>query len=159
MAQTTYPLVAPVSAAGRLANLVPDTTLARTNSAGASVGFGLGVRQDPSLDDSFTNFSGTPQVFLGVLRWQQQRLDIDNDVIVDEETGLVLTKGHIYVVTEEAVTPTDNVFYRHTAGGGGSVIGAFRTDGDSSTADQLTNARWMETTSAAGIAVLSLNIP
>jgi hypothetical protein len=72
----------------------------------------------------------------------------------------VLTKGRIYVVVEEAVTPASAVFVRFAAGVGGTQLGAFRASADTATASAAP-AGWRYRSSAAigGIAELELNLP
>jgi hypothetical protein len=70
----------------------------------------------------------------------------------------ILRRGYIYVYAEVAVNPTLPVFLRHTTNAA-LVPGDFRTDADTSRADQISGARWAVTTTAAGLAVLELNLP
>ena len=76
-----------------------------------------------------------------------------------KETANVLRKGYVWVVIEETVAIGDAVYFRHTASGGNTKLGAFRNDADTATADQLTNARWVRGgTAAEGIALLELDV-
>ena len=68
-------------------------------------------------------------------------------------------RGGYVVEVEEAVTPSDDVFVRFAAGAGGTKIGAFRTDADTATAFQVTNARWRTSAGAGEKAVLLLDLP
>ena len=65
--------------------------------------------------------------------------------------------GDMLVEVEEAVTAGDPVFFRHTAGAGGSTLGIFRNDADTASADQVTGAKFKSTTTGAGLAVIGLN--
>lgn len=67
-------------------------------------------------------------------------------------------QGQWWVRVEQDVLVTDPVFFRHTAGAGGTQLGAWRKDADTATADQVTNARWVQPASAGGLALLSLNL-
>lgn len=69
----------------------------------------------------------------------------------------VLRKGRIWVWAEEAVTPADQVFVRHTASGD-EIPGNFRQDDDTTTAALLKGARFMSTTTAAGFVLLEVNL-
>lgn len=53
---------------------------------------------------------------------------------IDTEMVPVLSMGAIWVFTEVAVADQDPLYVRVAAGAGGSVLGAFRNDSDSSTA-------------------------
>lgn len=64
----------------------------------------------------------------------------------------ILQQGEIFVVTEGAVTEGAQLYCRFASGSGGSQLGAFRADADSSTATAVPGLYATETTSAAGIA-------
>lgn len=84
------------------------------------------------------------------------------------ETGLILPYGQgedltvakeqdWYVITEEAVTEGGTVYMRHTAGAGGTQLGAARTDADTATAEAV-KAKFAETKTSAGVAKVDLLI-
>lgn len=75
---------------------------------------------------------------------------------IDGEMVPVLSKGAIWVFTEEVVSDMDKVFVRIAAGAGGSVLGAFRNDDDTSTCVEVPNARFIRD-SAAGLAPALFN--
>lgn len=71
----------------------------------------------------------------------------------------VLRSGRIWVYAEEAVNPTLDVFLRHTTATT-EIPGDFRTDLDTANAfDISAYAKWISTTSAAGLAILEVNFP
>jgi len=70
----------------------------------------------------------------------------------------LLRDGRVSVSSEDAVTEGGPVYVRMVAGEGESV-GAFRATPDSTDCALLLGARWASTTSAAGLAVLELNLP
>ena len=70
----------------------------------------------------------------------------------------VMRKGRIWVYVEEAVAVNDSVFLRHTVNGA-LLAGDFRTDDDTARADQIPNARFITATTAAGLAVVEINLP
>jgi len=70
----------------------------------------------------------------------------------------LVRQGRVSVLSEDAVTEGGPVYVRMTAGDGESV-GAFRGTPDSTNCALLQGARWASTTSAAGLAVLELNLP
>lgn len=85
--------------------------------------------------------------------------DADDPNYPAQEAVKVMNKGRIWVAIEEDIAVGDDVYFRHTAGAGGSKLGAFRNDADTATADQLTNARWVKGgTAAEGIALLELDV-
>lgn len=61
---------------------------------------------------------------------------------VDAELVPCLSMGGIWVFAEEATVDGDNVYCRVASGGGGSVIGAFRNDSDTSTCVLIPGARF-----------------
>lgn len=86
--------------------------------------------------DAFLNATGTPSYKEG-------------------DDAAVLRLGDVWVRVEEAVTPDDAVFMRFTAGVG-EQKGAFRTDTDGGDAVAVTKARFLSSTTGAGIAKLRL---
>jgi len=79
----------------------------------------------------------------------------------DGETVPMMRKGRIWVIPEQIVSAiTDSVFARHTANGVVDVPGRFRIDADSNRADQLSNVRWLTTTTTVGqLATIEINLP
>jgi len=76
----------------------------------------------------------------------------------DEEFP-VLKKGRIWVYSEVAIDPTDPVFLRHTVNAA-LVPGDFRNDADTAKADDISAfASWVSKTTAAGLALLEINLP
>lgn len=69
----------------------------------------------------------------------------------------VLRKGRVWVWAEEAVTPADQVFVRHTAAGNNKP-GNFRQDADTANAALLKGARFMSTTTGAGLVLVEINL-
>jgi hypothetical protein len=164
MSQTNYNTDPTPSFAGMLGDQALDAhMLSRANGAAAAQPFGIMVRADAANpEDQFDIFSAASQAPLGVLvhKHDQENPALAGDLGVDLlEEASVLSKGRIWVRVEEAVAPGDGVFFRHTAGGGGSVIGYFRNDADTATCDQVDAARWIKGSAGAGLALLELNLP
>lgn len=70
----------------------------------------------------------------------------------------VLRKGRVWVWSEQAVAPTDQVFVRYTASGN-EVVGNVRKDLDTDKAALLVGARFATITTGAGLVLLELNLP
>lgn len=68
----------------------------------------------------------------------------------------ILRMGHIYVLVEGTGTEGAPLFVRYAAGAGGSQLGAFRTDADTSTAVAIPGMRALETWTASGIVLAEL---
>lgn len=69
----------------------------------------------------------------------------------------VVEKGAVWVLTSEAVDPTDAVYLQHTDGGAGKPVGSFRTDNDGGNAGAITG-RWAGVYTS-GKAALIVNLP
>ena len=67
--------------------------------------------------------------------------------------------GRYLVYSEQAVKATDPVYLRYRANGAGKAVGQFRKDADTSRAVLLTGVAWAADTTAAGVAVLEVNLP
>lgn len=167
MSQTAYSVDPALGFRGLLGDPNDDSfAIPLANGSAAAQGFGIMVRRDASnLEDQFDIFSATGQTPVGVLVHTQAQQDptlADPLGVALLEPASVLRRGRVWVVVEETIVLSDSVFFRHTAGGGGSEIGAFRTDADTASADQITNAEWLEGSSTSGgglIALLEINVP
>jgi len=163
MSQTNYAVDPALAYRGLLGDPNKDAVISPfANGSGADVGFGIMVRRDATnLEDQFDNFSATGQTPLGILvhtHATQSRALAGSDGLEALEEASVLSKGRIWVAVEEAITVGDDVYFRHTAGTG-TEIGAFRNDADTASCDQITNARWLQGSTGAGVALLEINIP
>lgn len=64
----------------------------------------------------------------------------------------VKREGRVWMKTEQAVVPTDPVFYRYAAGGASSALrGTVRKDADTNGAVRLPGARFLTTAAANGL--------
>lgn len=71
----------------------------------------------------------------------------------------LLRKGRCWVTVEQAVAPADPVFIRHTAGAGGTQLGAFRKDADTATATDLTKKGvYLSTAAIGGLALVEIDM-
>ena len=153
--QTTYTGME-AGFAGQIANIIPYVTVSKVSEGG--YGFGLAVVRG-TADNQAKLPSATGQDFQGVSVYTLGAYAQSDDVSAygDEEVSTVLKKGFIWVITEEAVVPGDDVFFRHTAGAGGTVIGSFRSSADTATADQITGATFESTAGAGEIALIYIS--
>lgn len=71
----------------------------------------------------------------------------------------VLKQGQIYIEMEDAFTPASDVFIRYVVGAAGTVLGAARTDADTSKAAQLPASRIRNSGSAGDLAIIDINLP
>jgi hypothetical protein len=162
--QTTYSNVPGAAFAGMLGDSKPADILSRALGGSVNVGFGLMLEYGatPTTEAAPLADGATLGDLVGVTvhRHTQDRASLTGTHgITPNSTMDLLRKGRVWVVVEEAVTPGDAVFVRHTAAGL-EVKGAFRNDADGGDAvDISTKARWESTTTGAGIALLDLNLP
>lgn len=122
-----------------------------------NVGFGLAVVQGAN-DDEVISPTATGQQFRGVT---VRNLDVNNNDsnVANYEQDKPITfrnMGYITVLTEVAVTKDDAAYFRHTASGGNTTIGAWRNDADTATADAVTGAFFNESAGAGELVELCL---
>jgi len=162
MSQTSYSIQAAQAFRGLLGDSGHDMYLvsrAVEEAAGVPAGVMLTVGTDPVTQAKLP--AATGEVLAGVVAHQQARDNLElagNLMLEDGEPASLVRRGRVWVVVEEAVTPGDDVYFRHTAPGT-EELGAFRTDADTANADQVVGASWLSTTAGAGIALLEINIP
>lgn len=95
---------------------------------------------------------------IGVAVWSASELPPSDTTTNDYPADCVIPIAHdgdIWVVCEEAMAVTDDVYVRRGAGG---TYGAVRTDADS-TATLLPNVRVVTASAGAGVVKLRINLP
>jgi hypothetical protein len=137
-------------------------TLAATtaNVTGNPIAFGSGV-VDGDADDTTQLPSATGFRFIGVAARDQSEQAIItgvNNYSEGEAVG-VFKRGRIWVEVEEAVTPSDDVYLRHTVNGSLDP-GGWRTDADSAKADNVSTwVKYVTSASAGELAKIDVNLP
>jgi len=108
-----------------------------------NVGFGLAVVQG-ATDGQVVSPTATGGTFRGITVRNLEVVNNESGVAEYQADDFITLRnfGTIIVKTEVAVVKDAPVFFRHTAGAGGTVIGAFRSDADTATADLITGARF-----------------
>ena len=71
----------------------------------------------------------------------------------------IIRKGRVYVLVEDAVVKGGGVYCRYTGTTPFPQLGGIRSDGDTSKAGLIPNARFETSADAGGIAVVSINLP
>jgi hypothetical protein len=159
MAQTDYSSSQPVAFAGMLGDLSFKRVSTGVNKQGAAIPFGVAVTKaagDGNYD--LPNAAGD-KVFGIVLHshdYDQRDLTGVQGVPVDVDFNL-LEEGAAYVKVEEAVVDGDDVYVRHTAGAGGTQLGAFRKSADTATAGVAKGAKFKSSAAAGGYAKVAFS--
>ncbi len=157
MPQTSVAATLTVGQIGQLAYEGDANLLARGYPLenATSIPPGRGVNYD-AVNDSVLLPSGAGQLFMGVC-FDDGKLPIDQTSYETGETVPVVKKGEVWVLTTEAVDPSDAVFLQHTLNAG-RVPGSFRTDADGGNADAVAGCQWTGAFSS-GKAALYVNLP
>lgn len=163
MAQLSYSQTMTVSVAGMLADGAgaPHDIVSRANIVD-DIPFGVAVADIAGDEGTIQLPASSGAKICGIA---QRSLTVEENAASVENAYpaksmcAVVKKGRVWVTVEKAVTVDDSVFVRHTANGGNTQKGAFRDDNDSGNALQITNARFITSTSGAGLAVVEINLP
>lgn len=155
--QTTYAAKHDVATPGQRA----DFGLIDINSKaaeGSDINFGLAVVRGTG-DDQAILPSATGQGFLGITQYTTAGVANSSDVHLYEENREmnIIDFGRVFAICEDGCVPGDDVFFRHTVGAVGTVVGGLRTDADANKADQIIGGKWETTAAAGGIAMIKLN--
>lgn len=151
--QTSYDLTHKDGFVGQVADLQIANVF--TKVAEVAVSFGLAVCRG-TADNQGTLATATGGKFLGLaVRTVTGTADTNGTrtYAIGESLNLI-DEGTIHATCEDGCVPGDAVFFRHTAGAGGTVIGALRTDVDTASADAIPNATWESTTTAGSIGIV-----
>lgn len=152
-----------VALAGMLADGAgsPHDIVSRANIADEIV-FGVAVADIAGDEDTIELPDSSGAKICGIamrsLTVEEGAASVDNAYPVNSKCAIV-KKGRVWVIVEKAVSVDDAVYVRYTASGGNTQLGAFRDDDDTSKALQITNARFVTSTSGSGIAIVEINLP
>lgn len=180
-AQGSYPLTQVKGHEGMLADLQAYVCRSYRNQSGAAIPYGVLVATDnnPTSNDALaveiatgvTNIQGmaiSSMVLEGVSgssAYTPNPTPVYSDGRVgypDKETINVVSKGVIWVYSVEAIALGDAVrFYKadHSGTTAGAFLGRFGKTAVSTKTIAVTGARWLSETSAAGLALLEIDIP
>ena len=128
----------------------------QSKAAEVDVPFGLAIVRG-SADDTCKLPTVAGQAFLGISEYTTAWAADSSDVHFYEKYREVniVDFGRVHAICEDGCVPGDPVFFRHTTGTG-TLIGSFRTDADTATADQIAGATWETTAAAGGLAIIQL---
>ena len=156
--QTEY-LLDPIRA---LSGNIERTSVADTDSkiAEGNIKFGRAVVAGTNAKIQVKTPVGATPKFLGVAVRDLARenfLDGEERTYYKEKDTLsILRSGYINVEIEAPVSIGDPVFYRHTAGAGGTELGIFRNDDDTATCAEIKGARFEFAGDANSVVVIYL---
>jgi len=158
MSQTDYPTKMPIAFAGMLADDQTHDTVSRTNVSGAAIPFGVAVERVADGTVQLPNASGDSIVGLTQHSHAQRNgaSGVPGAAIGNGDVCNVMRQGVMWVQTEGAVTQGGSVFVRHAANGGNTQLGALTGTDDSPFPRLLANARWLTSTTGAGLAQVEL---
>ena len=133
------------------------------NPNSAAIPFGVFVVVDANDENSCKPPSATAEVtnrqVVGVTAFTQTREQTDEGYALNTEVNAVSHSPGRWVICEQAMVASDQVFVRFAAGAGGSQLGAIRKDADSASAVGITNCNVLEYDSTLGLALIALNLP
>lgn len=159
--QTSFDTTATAPYAG----MKGDSTFDRVDSyvneeASAEMEFGIMLQQGTLANDALIP-TGITNDFIGVLLHSHayaNDTELGTTGLKPNVTLNVMSKGRCWVTVEEAVTPASNVLVRCVTGTG-TVMGRFRDTADGVTClDISAYARFLTSTSGAGVALLEFDI-
>ncbi len=159
--QTTFDVVQAVAFAG----MKGDATFDRVDSfineeSAAEMEFGIMLQQGTLSNDALIP-TGITNDLIGVLLHSHayaNDTEIGTTGVKPNVTLNVMSQGRCWVTTEETVTPASNVLVRCVTGTG-TVMGRFRDTADGVTClDISAYARYLSSTSGAGVALLEIDI-
>ena len=158
MSQLSYPTSMTAAFAGMLADSGPRDVLSRISEEATAFPYGVAVVAGTDPDTQALLPTGAADLLGVALHSHAAEVGADDaNNVEDERVFNVMHDGRLYVLVEEAVTPSSPVFVRVAAGGGGAQLGAFRASADTATALACTGARFLTSAGIAGFAVLEID--
>lgn len=130
----------------------PSETVLKSSSASLPFGFGL-VRDSGNV----AKLPAGAGEFIGVVM-RMQTIEQDGSATTSfgaQNAVPVLARGDIYVEVDEAVSAGDAVYLRHT--GTAADLGKFRNDADTANAQLISGAKFLSSTTGAGLALVRLS--
>ena len=164
---TDYSLPQSAAVPGTIATAINSCAIrSKTNASGGVLAYGRAVVQGTAPDDVILP-AADKTGFVGITK---RTYMYENAQTADGAFGYTskrqidfLTQGEIWVETEVAVAPGDGVFFRIAPKGDNTIVGKFNKTADAAagtdTAVSIPRARWISSTTGAGLARLQINLP
>jgi hypothetical protein len=160
MSQTAYSIEQPIAFVGMFADFGSSYVRSARNTDAGNVPFGIAVKKGTNDDDFALPTAGADKI-IGVLASSHARDNISllgaTDAVKPSAMANLCLRGRVYVLPEQAMIPTDAVFFRFATGAGGSQKGALRKDADTATAAAWNGARLLTTSTVTVPAVLDFD--
>lgn len=156
MSQTAYALEPAVASAGLLSDMGQSQIHSRTNEEVVDIPFGIAMKKGTTFVDDgslLPTASGDKVEGVTVSTPARDNIGLATAGVNGIRAGArynLLRKGRVWVNVEQAVVPTDTIFFRYASGGGGTQKGSFRKDADTATAAQWKGARFMNSQATIG---------
>ena len=153
--QTTYAEEQAKAQEGQRANLGAYNSISKA-AEDSDIKFGRAVVRG-TADNQALLAVATAGVFLGITEFTTAwAADADDEHLYAENREMnILNFGYVWVITEDACVPGDDVFFRHTITGV-EELGTLRTDADGTDADQIPGATFESTAGAGELALVKL---
>lgn len=157
MSQLTYPLDAPVAFEGMAADTQPGSVRSYFNEDATEIGFGRVVVQGTG-DNQCKKPTATSDNPVGITEFSNsyEPGPVDGG-IVNKDSVNVKHFGTIWVICEDAFTPTSSVYWRAVASGS-EKAGRFRASTDGSDMVLLRGARFENSGAAGALAKLNFDL-
>lgn len=131
---------------------------ARINGESSAIPAGIAVAEHASTEGKASVLAAATDKVAGISinSFARDPDDLSGAQAIKASAGFnMLTRGALWVTTEQTVTLADPVYVRHTSDGGSNTQpGTFRKDADSGKARLLRGARWLKGASAGEVAAL-----
>ena len=164
---TDYSLPQSAAVPGTIATAINSCAIrSKANASGGVIAYGRAVVQGTAPDDVVlpaANKTGFVGIAVRTYMYENAQTADGAFGYPDKRQIDVLTQGEVWVETEVAVAPGDAVFFR-IAANTASIVGKFLKTADAAagpvdTAVAIPNARWISSTTGAGLARLQINLP
>lgn len=136
--------------------MFPRVVMTRFVAQVGGISFGLAVVRAADQTVKLPTVTGdVTNAFEGFSVRQEYR-EANSQGYSNLEPVSVLRRGYIWVEVEGAVTEEGAVYARTAANGGNTQLGAIRGDADSANATLIPNAKFVTSTTAAGLAIVEV---
>lgn len=142
---------------GMLADIGPKFVNTRANGSGGVIPYGVVVT---TMDGARVKLPAAGEYALGITQCGTELVGRAGTTGYPDKTPVaVVEQGTVWVKAENNVTAYSDVFYRVTAAGGNTQLGALRGDADAGNAVLLEGAKFITSAAAGQLAQVRINRP